>query len=74
MLYSRDEVGWDDAFYNARRIIMHNNDIVEKLTNIHGDPSHYAGFYLSCNKSGSLRRHGNSHSEQNHSSIVAYMG
>ena len=53
---------------------MHNTDMVDKLTNIYNDPSHYAGFYLSCNKSGSLGKHGDSHSEQNHGSIVAYMG
>ena len=74
MLYSRDENEWDDAFYNARRIIIHNTEMADKLTSIYNDPSHYAGYYLSRIKSGSLGKHGDSHSEQNHGSIVAYMG
>ena len=48
--------------------------MADKVTTIYNDPNHYAGYYLSCVKSGSLGKHGDSYSEQNHGSIIAYMG
>ena len=48
--------------------------MVEKLTKIHRDPHHYAGYFLTTVKGGSLGKHGDSHSEQNHSSVVAHLG
>ena len=74
MLYSRSKNEWDEAFHNARSLVINNHNLVEKLTKIHKDPSHYAGYYLSSVKGGSLGKHGDSHSEQNHSSVVAYLG
>ena len=74
MLYSRTENEWDDAFHNARRLLNNNHEMVDKLSDIHNDPSHYAGYYLCKIKGGSLGKHGDSHSGQNHSSVVAYLG
>ena len=47
---------------------------MEKLTNIHNNPSFYAGYYLNQVKEGSLGKRGDSHSEQNHASIISYLG
>ena len=48
--------------------------MVEKLINIHNNPSFYAGYYLNKVKEGSLGKRGDSHSEQNHASIISYLG
>ena len=74
MLYSHTQEEWDDAFYSARRLLTNDNEKVEKLTNIYRDPSHFSGYYLVKVKGGSLGKHGDSHSEQNHGSVVAYLG
>ena len=74
ILYFQDKNKWGKAFHNAQRMIIHNNNMVEKLTNIYRDLFHYASFYISCKKSDSLGKHGDLHSEQNYSSIIAYMG
>ena len=53
---------------------MHNHHIVELLTNIYNNPSQFAGYYMYEVKGGNLGKYSNSHSEQNHSSIVVYLG
>ena len=74
MLFCRTENEWDDAFYNARRLISDFPDMVDKLTKIYKDPNHYSGYYLAKKKGGSLGKNGDAHVEQNHSSVVAYLG
>ena len=74
MLYSRTRNDWDDAFVNGRRAIMDHPALVNKLTEIYNDPSQFVVYFLYEEKGGSLGTHGNSHSEQNYGSIVAYLG
>ena len=74
MLESQTRVQWEDCFHNARSAIVLNHQMVEKLTKIFQNPSKYAGYYLTSEKEGSLGKRGDTHAEQNHASVVSYLG
>ena len=74
MLESHTKEQWDDCFQNATQIVSDKHSMVKKLSDIHDNPTFYAGYYLNEIKEGSLGKKGDSHSEQNHASIISYLG
>jgi hypothetical protein len=73
MLESKTELEWDSAFQNARCIICFLPTLVEKLVKIHDMPEYYSGYYLR-EIEGGLGRNGSAQAEENHTSVVAYIG
>jgi hypothetical protein len=64
---------WDFAHKLAKKVLADDPEKCSKLDVIHNNPSYYAGYVLN-DMEGSLGKHGDSHAEQNHSSIVAHLG
>jgi hypothetical protein len=73
MLESKTIRDWDLGYSSAKIILQTDPEKVSKLDDIYQNPSYYAGYKL-CEADGSLGRQGDSHAEQNHASIVAYIG
>jgi hypothetical protein len=57
----------------VRTVLSDDPEKCSKLDDIHDNPSYYSGHILN-DMEGSLGKKGDSHAEQNHSSIVAHMG
>ena len=64
---------WEFASESARKVLADNPEKCLKLNAIHSNPSYYSGHILS-EMEGLLGKQGDSHAEQNHSSIVAHLG
>jgi hypothetical protein len=47
---------------------------VEKLEMIHDSPKYYSGFHLQESNGSLVGRNGSESAEENHSSVVAYIG
>jgi hypothetical protein len=76
MLESRDKEYWENCCKSARSELMfrRQTEIAQYLDNIHAKPLYYAGYYFHTVLGGSLGKNGDSTAEQNHSSVVAYLG
>jgi hypothetical protein len=76
MLESRDKEYWENCYKSARRELMfcRQTEMAQYLDNIHAKPSYYAGYYLHTVIGGSLGKNGDTTAEQNHSSVVSYLG
>jgi hypothetical protein len=67
------EAEWEFAYQSARTVLADDPEKCSKLDAIHSNPSYYSGHILN-QMEGSLGKKGDSHAEQNHSSIVSHMG
>ena len=73
MLCSPYEEAWHSNYEMAREILSGNLSRVQKLDQIYSNPDYYAGFRLH-QIVGNLGMQGSVSSEQNHSSVVSYLG
>jgi hypothetical protein len=73
MVGCENEKDWNFAYQSARKVLADDPEKVSKLDAIHDNPNYFAGYILHQIE-GSLGGKGNSHAEQNHSLIVAYLG
>jgi len=73
MLYAKNEEEFDTAFDAAYRALRGNNDHMQYLAKIHDNRDRFSKYFVD-KVTGSMSRHGRSHSEQNHSSIVVRIG
>ena len=73
MLECETEKQFRICFKTAKKIIKANPKKVEILEDIYNNPEYYAGYFLKS-VPGHLGKQGDSHAEQNHSSVVAYLG
>jgi hypothetical protein len=73
MVKCETEAEWEFAYESARKILADDPEKCSKLDDIHSNPSYYSGYILN-RMEGSLGKKGDSHAEQNHSSIIAHLG
>jgi hypothetical protein len=73
MVTCETEAEWEFAYQSARKVLADDPEKCSKLDAIHSNPSYYSGHILH-DMEGSLGKKGDSHAEQNHSSIVAHLG
>ncbi len=73
MITCDTEAEWEFAYESARKVLADDPEKCSKLDAIHSNPSYFSGHVLN-EMEGSLGKKGDSHAEQNHSSIVAHLG
>jgi len=73
MLVSADENAWHQSYKSIANFFKNDPHKLRKLDSIYQNPSYYAGYYLK-KIVGNLMLLGSVPAEQNHSSIIAYIG
>lgn len=73
MLTSFSETEWTEAYKAARVELSSDLSKLQKLDEIYNNPSYYAGWKLREIK-GNLGIQGSVAAEQNHASVVAFLG
>ena len=72
-LLSKTEKEYNNAYELAKEKVKNNAKALEKLMKIHQNPKYYGG-YVVQNIVGNLGVNGDSQSERNHASVIAYNG
>jgi hypothetical protein len=64
---------WELAYASAKKHLLHDAEKYSALEKIHGNPSHFAGWYLKTIE-GNLFLNGSVPAKQNHSSVATHLG
>lgn len=73
MLYAKSDVRFEAALIESKNLVRTNPRFLDYVTNLGANRGRYATFAVEAAK-GTLKRHGSSHAEQNHASVIAHIG